>query len=142
MSDFGISFVSCELTLNGRIWTKIKSVACSQPTTEGSAYATGKVGPALRSRGKMDIGDGTVSFSSEEERMDFLESLGDGFRDKIWGLVWTLKNDQTGKLYKNECIGCRVLANDIDHGEGEDVLGGDIGFSFMDHKINGKRPHL
>lgn len=138
---FALSFVSGELTMNGRIFTGISNVSIDQPTSEGSINGT-KVKPIKRTKGKMEMGDGSVTFSDEEERLEFIESLGDGFRDKIWGLVWTLKNERTGKVYRNECDACRVLSNAVDHGEGEDALGGDIGFSFMDHKINGKRPHL
>jgi hypothetical protein len=136
----GYSLSRAEVTLNGAIYTAITSVSIDQPTEEGIIEGTMPV-PLGRSAGTMGLGEGTITFSDEESRMEFIDGLGDGFRDVIWGLSYILrKTDGTTK--KIECIGCRVLSNPIDHAKGADALGGDIGFSFMNHKINGKSPHL
>jgi|GEM_PF-3344585 len=137
---FASNFVGAELDMNGRIWTAITSVQINQPTEEDEVRGT-KVGPLKRTVGTMGLGEGTVTFSDEDERMDFLESLGDAYREKIWGLIWTIRNKVTGTVRKIECISCRVLDNPIEHEEGAAPLGGDIAFSFMEHKINGKTPH-
>ncbi len=139
-TGFRYSYSRAELSANGRIWTAITNVSIDQPTEEEAVQGT-KPGPLGRSVGTMGLGEGTVTFSDEGERMDFIDSLGDGFREKIWGLVWILRGP-TGGEKRIECIGCRVLGNPIEHESGAAPLGGDISFSFMSHKINGKSPHL
>ncbi len=138
-TGFAYGFERGELTMNGRIWTGIKGVDIDQPTEEGVVEATRST-PAARTVGGMKLGEGTVEFSTEGERLDFIEALGDGFREKIWGLSWVLR--APGQLDKRiECTACRVLGNPISHKAGTDALAGEIKFSFMEHKINGKKPH-
>ena len=88
----------------------------------------------------MELGEGTVTFSDEAERMKFIDKLGNGWRNKIWTLSWilTAKGRPNVKL---ACFGCRVLSNPVEHEDGEEALGGDITFSFMYHTINGRTPH-
>jgi hypothetical protein len=138
--DFAFSFVNAEITANGRIWTAITGVNAAQPTEEGEVRGT-SAKPLKRTVGAMAMGEGTLTFSDEAERMDFIDALGDGYREKIWEFVYTLRSKKTGRLYKVECFSCRVLDNPIEHEEGADALGGDVVFSYMDHAINGKRPH-
>src|SRR5690242_1670252 len=139
--DFAFTLVNAEINANGRIWTAITSVNAAQPTEEGEVRGT-KVGPLKRTQGTMAMGEGSFTFSDEAERMDFIDALGDGYRDKIWEFVYTLKSKKTGKVFKVECFSCRVLDNPIEHEEGADALGGDVMFSYMNHAINGKRPHV
>jgi hypothetical protein len=136
----GYSISRAELTLNGKIYTAFTNISIDQPTEEGVIQGASPV-PLGRSAGSMGLGEGTITFSDEENRLEFIDDLGDGWRDVIWGLSYIIrKTDGTTK--KIECIGCRVLGNPIDHAHGADALGGDISFSFMNHKINGKSPHL
>ncbi len=136
---FAYSFARAELTMNGRVWTAISSVSIDQPTEEGEVKGT-KPYPLARTEGTMGLGEGTVTFSDERERLDFLSALGDGYRQKLWSLSWVLSGT-AGSERKIECFGCRVLSNPIEHEEGADALGGDIGFSFLSHKIEGNSPH-
>jgi hypothetical protein len=136
----GYSLSRAEITLNGAIYTAITNVSIDQPTEEGAIEGTSPY-PLGRSAGTMGIGEGTITFSDEESRLEFIDALGDGYRDVLWPLTYVLrKTDGTTK--KIECISCRVLSNPIDHAKGADALGGDIAFSFLNHKINGKSPHL
>lgn len=138
--SFGFVFARAELTLNGRIFTAISSVSIDQPTEEGVIKGTSPT-PLGRTEGTMGLGEGTITFSDDRERFDFIDELGDGYRNKLWGLSYVLRNTTTGSEKQIACSGCRVLSAPIDHSEGADALGGDIGFSFVEHTINGKKPH-
>lgn len=137
---FAYSFARAEITMNGRVWTAISSISIDQPTEEGEVKGT-KPYPLARTEGTMGLGEGSVTFSDERERMDFIDALGDAYRTKVWDVSYVLRGVSTGTEKKVECFGCRVLSNPIEHEEGADALGGDIGFSFLSHKINGKSPH-
>ncbi len=138
-TGFKSTFSRCELTLNGKIYTAITNVSIDQPTERAGVKGT-KPFPIGQTAGTMDLGEGTITFSDEAERMQFINDLGDGYREKLWGLTWVIRSGT--ETFKTECVGCAVTGNPIDHGEGADALGGDIAFSFMSHKINGKSPHL
>ena len=137
---FALSFSRAELTLKGRVYTAITAVNASQPTEEEAIMGTSP-GPLGRTEGSMNLGEGTITFSDERERMDFIDELGDGYRKQLWGLSWVLSDSEGGNQKKIECAGCRVLDAEIAHEQGAAPLGGDITFSFMSHKINGKSPH-
>lgn len=136
---YAYSFARVELTLNKRIYTAITSVSFDQPTEEGTVKGT-RPYPIARTVGTMGLGEGTITFSDERERMDFIDDLGDGYREVIWDLTYVLRSSK-GQQKKVSCESCRVTSNPVEHEEGADALGGDINFSFMDHTINGKRPH-
>ena len=137
---FAYTFARGELTLDGTIYTAISSVEIDQPTESAAVKGTSPV-PLAETEGTMDKGEGTITFSDERERMDFIAALGDGFRTRKWVLSWVLRNAD-GNESKIACQGCRVLSNPISHEEGADALGGDITFSFLTHTVNGNRPHL
>lgn len=136
---FAYSFSRAELTLNGKIYTAIGGVEIDQPT-ESSAVKGTSPAPLSETEGTMDKGEGTITFTDERERMDFIDDLGEAYRTKKWVLSWVLRNTN-GNETKVTCNGCRVLSNPISHEEGADALGGDITFSFLEHLINGKKPH-
>lgn len=138
--EFAYSLESAEITANKRKWTAVSNISMDQPTEEGAVHGTRMI-PLKRTRGKMGLGEGGLTFSDLDEYFDFIDSLGDGYRDVIWGCTYVLRHLKSGKTKKVELISCRVLGNPLDHEEGADALAGEISFSFMDHKINGKRPH-
>lgn len=136
---YAYSFDRAELTLDGTIYTAISNVEIDQPTEEGSVKGT-KSYPLARTIGSMDLGEGTITFSDDAERLDFIDKLGDAWREKTWPLSYVISAPgRTSK--KIACKGCRVLSNPVSHESGPDALGGDIIFSFMEHTINGKSPH-
>lgn len=137
--NFAYMFGRAELKLGPDIFTAVTNVSFDQPTTEGEVRGT-KPWPLARTEGTMAMGAGTVTFSDEAERAKFLKKLGPGYRSKIWKLNWTLVSPGRDPV-KMTCIGCRVLANPVAHGEGTDALGGDVAFSFGSHLINGMPPH-
>ena len=137
---FAYSFSRCEIALDGRIYTAITSISIDQPTEEGEVKGT-RPAPIARTQGTMSLGEGSVTFSDDRERLDFIDALGDAYREKIWTASYVMRGSKAGSERKIECFGCRVLSNPFEHEEGADALGGDIGFSFMSHKINGKSPH-
>lgn len=139
LESFGYSFSRGELNMDRRIFTAITNVQFDQPTTEGAIMGT-RPWPLKRTEGQMEMGEGTITFSDEAERMAFIDRLGNGWRTKIWQLSWIL-TAKGAKPVKLACFGCRVLSNPIAHEQGEAGLGGDITFSFMYHSVNGKVPH-
>lgn len=137
---FALSFARGEITLNAKVYTAISNISIDQPT-ESEAVKGMSPTPLSETEGTMDLGDGTITFSDERERMDFLDDLGDAYRTKKWACSYVLRNTTTNSEKKIEAFGCRVVGNPIDHGEGATALGGDIAFKFIEHAINGKKPH-
>lgn len=139
LEGFAYSFARGEISLNGNIYTAVTGVSFEQGTEEGTVKGT-RPYPIARTEGTMGLGTGTITFSDDRERWDFINDLGEGYRNVIWGLTWILKGkDETER--RLECISCRVLNASVDHSEGAEALGGDIEFSFMSHKIDGNSPH-
>lgn len=138
LERFAYGFHRAELNANRKIWTLISNVSFSQPVTESGVHGT-RPWPLLRTEGKQDLGDGSLTWTSEIERLAFVDSLGDGYLSKTWTLSWILraKGRPNQKLV---CYGCRVLDVPVAHEEGEEALGGEMPFSFMYYTLNGKRP--
>ena len=144
IQSYAYSFQHAELSIGARIFTAIAGVEIDQPTEEGVVMGT-RPYPLKRTAGQMEMGEGTITFSDEGERQQFIDELGNGYREKIWSLTWVLSGPNAGSSagasIKKECIGCRVLSDPTSHESGTDALGGDITFSFMYCKTNGKAPH-
>ena len=139
LETFAYSFSRAELSLNRNIYTAISNVEFDQPTTEEGVKGT-RPWPLARTEGEMELGTGTITFSTEAERMRFLAGLGNGYRSVIWGLSWIL-TARSAPVVKFACIGCRVTGNPISHAAGAAALTGDMAFSFLKHTINGLDPH-
>lgn len=141
LEGFAYSFQRAELTCNGKIFTAISGVSFEQATEEGAVMGT-KPWPLSRTEGAMQLGEGTITFSDERERIAFVDSLGDGYRQQLWELSWQLADENGGSQVKFACQGCRVLSVAVSHEQGADALGGEVQFSFLAHTINGKKPHI
>lgn len=140
---FAYSFARAELTVNGNIYTAISSVSIDQATEEEAVKGMSPT-PLSRTEGTMGLGEGTITFSDERERINLIDDLasdGVGWRNKLFTLSYVLRNTLTGDEKQIKCIGCRALNASIDHSEGAEALGGEITFSFLEHTINGHRPH-
>jgi len=136
---FAYSFARGELTLDRIIFTGISNVSADQPTEEGVVMGT-RPYPLARTVGSMGLGEGSITFSDEAERERFIAHLGNAWREKIFTLSWVLTSPGRPNI-RNTCEGCRLLSEPLSHESGSDALGGDITFSFMVKKINGKVPH-
>ena len=136
---FAYSFSRGEITLKSRIYSAINSVSFTQTTEEGVVKGTSPF-PLARTVGTMGLGEGTITFSDDRERIDFLNDLGEAYREQIFGVSYVMRGS-AGDEKKVALIGVRVLDNPIEHEEGADALGGDVAISFMDHTIDGKRAH-
>jgi hypothetical protein len=136
---YNYTFGRGEISLNGQIYAAISGVDIEQ-ATEVEALKGMRVYPLGMSEGTMDIGEGTVTFSDEGERMDFIDALGDGYRNVMWTLTYTIRSVSGGE-HTITCEGCRVTNNPISHEEGAGSLGGEVQFAFVRHLINGKSPH-
>lgn len=137
---FGYSFSRAELNINNEVFTAISNVSIDQATESEAIMGTSPT-PLSETEGHMDLGDGTLTFSDDRERFRFIRSLGNGFRTVKWTLSWILRNEQSGEEVQIKAYGCRVRGNPIDHAQGATALGGDIGFSFIEHEIDGLKPH-
>ncbi len=138
LERFAYQFNRAELNANRRIWTAVKKVSFDQPVTEGAVHGT-RPWPLQRTEGKMDLGEGSLTWSTEAARIGFIDSLGDGFLSKTWNLTWILRSKGCPDV-KMACFGCKILSTPVDHEEGEAALEGEMPFSFMYYTINGKRP--
>jgi len=140
LERFAYGFGRAEVNLGpAGIVTAITAVNFDQPTTEEGVMGT-RPYPILRTEGNMGMGEGSITFSDEAERVRFLTALGNNYRQKIWPLNWTLTASGAPTV-EMACVGCRVLGNPIAHAQGEAALGGDVSFSFMYFTINGLVPH-
>ncbi len=139
MDRKGYSFGRAELELNRKIYTAVINVSVDQPTTEAAIMGT-RPFPIGRTEGNMGLGEGTITFSDEEERVAFIDDLGDAYREVVWDMSWTLVSK--GKPPINyAAFGCRILGNPVSHAQGDEALAGDVSFSCMYYTINGKVPH-
>lgn len=136
---YAYTFQRAELSLGTSIYVGIRNVSIDQPTTEGVVMGT-RPWPLKRTEGEMGMGDGTVEFSDIEDMVRFITELGNGWRTKLWSLSWQL-TAPNAPIVKIACQSCRILSNPFDHGTGEEALGGQIGFSFLTHTVNGMVPH-
>lgn len=130
------SLANAEIQLGTSIFTAIANIATSQPIEEGVVYGAAAE-PLQRTRGQLQIGDGTIEFSAVEEGFRFITELGDGWQEKTWTLTYTLTRPGADSL-KVECFGCRILDCELDHSNDSDALGASLPFSFMNRLINGK----
>lgn len=136
---FGYTFARAELTANSKIWTAISNVSADQPT-ESEAIMGTRPFPIGDTEGQQGLGEGTVTFTDEAERVAFIESLGDGYREVKWTLTWVLR--AKGRVdIKKVCYGCRCLSEPTEDEGGTEAIGGDVNFSFMQMSVNGKFPH-
>jgi hypothetical protein len=137
---FGYTFARAELTLNRSIYVAISNVSFDQPTNSAVVMGT-RPFPLMHTEGEMGAGEGSVTFSDAGEWARFLADLGNGYRSRVWGLSWVLT--ATGKSpIKLAAQGCKIAGTPIDHGTGEEALGGEVSFVALTHTINGLAPHL
>ena len=141
LDGFAFGFDRGELDLDGKIFTAIENISCSQPVEEGVVMGS-SVSPIARTRGQQQIGDGTVEFSDAEEAVDFLMRLSDsaeGRLAKIWNASYILRHPtDESRLIRVELRSCRLLDFEIDWSQGADGLAMPMPFSFMKRLLNGK----
>lgn len=138
---FAFSFGRGELDLDGKIYTRIENIACSQPIEEGVIFGS-SLAPIDRTEGQQQIGDGTIEFSDIEEAASFLDRLGEapeGRLMKIFQASWVLRHPRDdSRIIKVECRGCRLLDWELDASQGPDGIPMVLPFSFMKRLLNGK----
>jgi hypothetical protein len=133
------SFNRGELRAGNRLLTAISNVSIAQPTEVEAAHGT-RPGPLVKSVGQQDLGDGTIDFSDIGELFEWIDELGDAYREKNFTLKWILS--APGRPDKKiVAYGCSLVDEPIEHEGGPTPLGGSAAFKFMYHTINGKRPH-
>jgi len=137
--NFAYNFNRAELNLDGTIYVAISNVTFDQATTSAGVYGT-RPFPLYVTEGNVAVGAGTITFSEEEDRIRFIESLGNNFRQKRWTLTWILSSPNRPNITLT-CKGCRVLSTPFAHAQGDDALGGDITFDALTHTVNGLAPH-
>lgn len=140
----GYSFHRGELTVAGEIFTAFTNIKADQPTENAGVHGT-RAFPLTDTEGTMDLGEGSITWSDEAERVRMIEVLdkkakGKGYRTVKWSLMWILTSPGRPNV-KKECFGCRQLSEPMDDEYGSDALGGETTFSFMAMSVNGKFPH-
>jgi hypothetical protein len=141
LDGFAFGFDRGELDLDGKIYTAIANIACSQPIEEGVIFGSAPV-PLARTRGQQQIGDGTIEFSDVEEAVDFLDRLGqapEGRLAKIFNASYVLRHPtDESRVIRVELRSCRLLNWEIDWSTGAEGLPVPMPISFMKRLLNGK----
>ena len=131
------SFDRGEIDINGRIFTAIENISTNQPIEEGVIFGAAAE-PLQRTRGQLQMGEGTIEFSTIEEAMELVDLLGDGWQEKVFPISYTLVAPDN-RTIAIVCNGSRLLDCEIDHSQGADGLPVSFPFSFMNRTINGKK---
>jgi hypothetical protein len=131
------SFDRGEIEIAARIFTAIENISTNQPIEEGVIFGT-RAEPLQRTRGQLQMGEGTIEFSAIEEAIELVELLGDGWQEKVFVVSYTLVAPDA-RTIAIVCNGARLLDCEIDHGQGADGLPASLPFSFMNRTINGKK---
>ena len=133
---FAFDFSRAEIRLGRNIYTAFENVSHNQPIEEGVVFGAAAE-PLKRTRGQLQIGEGSLEWSDFEEGMKFLEDLGEGWQEKVF--TTTITYSAPGKKpIKVTLNGCRLLDAEFDHGQGADALPMSMPFSFMNRPLNGK----
>lgn len=133
---FAYSFSHGRIVLGDKQFTAIKNFQGSQELQEGLVSGT-SVKVLRRTLGKLDMGQGSVSFSDLGEAMEFFSARGKKPLAQIWNADYSLVNEK-GEVQSIEMTSCRLLKFGFDHSEGADALEIEYPFSFMTMKINGE----
>jgi hypothetical protein len=136
---FASSWQKSELHAGGKIYTEITGVQGDQPTTRSAVKGTSPY-PLDQTVGSMDLGEGTITFSTETERARFISDQGQNYREKKIPMLWIARGVGKPEV-KHEFFDCTILSEPLDHSDGEDALGGEVTFTFQRKTINGLNPH-
>jgi hypothetical protein len=141
---FKYSQSGAEIRLGRKIFTTFK-VTHSQAIEEGiigeSAAAPEVLG---RTRGKMQVGEGSLETDDVEEAQAFIDHLceqggGDGFSDVMF--ITLIRYTSPGRAaIERELVSCRVLDVDEDPGDGPEGVQTSFPISFLYRTFNGKKP--
>jgi hypothetical protein len=141
LDGFALDFSRGELDLDGKIYTAIENISCSQPIEEGWVFGS-DYAPIARTRGQQQAGDGTVEFSDVEEAADFLLRLSEapeGRLAKIWQASYVLRDpSDDSRIVRVELRSCRLLDWEIDFSQGAEGLPVSMPFSFIRRLLNGR----
>lgn len=138
-ANFAYAFETGELSMGRNIYVGISNVSADQPTESSAVFGT-RPFPIAETVGRMDKGEGTITFSDLGELARLIADLGPAYREKRFTTTW-LQSAKGRPSIKRVCYGCRLLSEPLDHEGGGDALGGEVNFSFMYMTINGKAPH-
>lgn len=141
---FKYSQSGTEIRLGRKLFTTFK-VTHSQPIEEGIIGQSASVPEVLgRTRGKMQIGEGSLETDDVEEAQLFIDHLseqngGDGFSDIIFPVL--VRYISPGRpAITRELVGVRVLDVDEDPGDGAEGVQTSFPISFLYRTFNGKKP--
>lgn len=136
LAQYAYSFSHATLTVNGRQFTDISSVAISQDLREGAVYGT-DVRPLKRSVGQLEMGKGTLTFSDFGEATDFYKALGDAPFMALWELNYVLAQPNGAAVKSIDCLSCRLTSFAVQHSANSEALGMSFPFSFLAAKVDG-----
>lgn len=134
---FGYSQSGVELRLDRRIFTTFK-LTHNQAIEEGIIFGAAPE-PLIRTRGQLQMGEGSIETEDLAEAQDFIDHLGDGFSDVLFNIL-VRYTSPTRPAIKRELVSCRVLDVEEDPGDGTDGVQSSFPISFMYRTFNGKKP--
>jgi hypothetical protein len=140
MEGYALDFSCGEISLKGRVFTAFSNISHNQPLEEGVVVGRARQ-PLARTPGRLGMGEGSLEWSDLAEAMDFIDMLGDGWRDVVFPVTIVYKYVGIVRpSLKVTLSSARILDEEFDEGEGVDPLPMVNPISFMLRKINGRAP--
>jgi len=139
---FGYSQSGTEFRIGTKLFTTFK-VTHNQAIEEGIISGAAPE-PLLRTRGMMQMGEGSLETEDVEEAQALIEHLaalngGDGFSDVMFNI--TIRYTSPNKpAITRELISSRVLDVEEDPGDGTEGISSTFPISFMYRTLGGKKP--
>jgi len=134
-NPFSLQFEDAVITVSGQVITAINSIKLDQTLTEAAIFGTAKT-PLGRTRGRLNLGIGSINFSDFDAACAFYSLLAPDPLFTIFDMQYTLvRPDGVPRMIELE--ECRVTAISINHSAGGQGAEKTVPFSFKTIKLDG-----
>lgn len=131
---FGYSFSDGFITIGTTIFEAVSSIRLNQTVEEAAIFGTAR-GPLGRTGGHLNLGVGSIRFSSLDGGMDFWHMLEPNPLFTTFNIDYTLARED-GSMRSFEAFDCRLLNVGVDTRVGPDAIQQDYNFSFLSMKVD------
>ncbi len=135
LENYAYSFSHAIIKVGDKQYTAISNVSFSQGIERGVVYGT-SAKPLKRSRGQVQLGEGTITFSDLKEGMTFLNDLGDEPSAATFTVDVTFTNGEDTDSFELQGASLSEIAGNFE--QGADAMALELPFEYMHTKINGK----
>lgn len=134
LDPYALQFEDGVIYVNGTTFTAINNIKLDQSLTEAAVFGT-TCAPIKRTRGRLELGQGSITFSDFDSACDFYHLLEPDPLFQRFDLDYTLvRND--GIPRNIEVFSCRVTKISLDHASGGKAAEMVVPFSFMSMKVD------